>query len=135
LIGNKEELPHHWKEPVFLPIHKKGDKTGCSNYRGISLLSTLYRILSIILLSGLITYGDEIVGDHLCGFELNTSRTHQAIFVRYGRKGWEYNGTLYQLFIDFKKAYDSVRREVLYNVLIMFGIPRKLVGLIRNVFK
>jgi hypothetical protein len=44
---------------------------------------------------------------------------------------WEYNGTVHQLFIDFKKAYDSVRREALYNILIEFGIPRKLVGLIK----
>jgi hypothetical protein len=36
-----------------------------------------------------------------------------------------------QLFIDFKKAYDSVRREVLYNILIEFGIPQKLVRLIK----
>jgi sorting nexin-29 len=43
----------------------------------------------------------------------------------------EYNGTVHQLFIDFKKAYDSVRREILYNILIEFGIPRKLVGLIK----
>jgi hypothetical protein len=43
-------------------------------------------------------------------------------------KKWECNGTLHQLFIDFKKACNSVRREVLYNVLIVFGIPRKLVG-------
>jgi len=34
---------------------------------------------------------------------------------------------VHQLFIDFKKAYDSIRREVLYNILIEFGIPMKMV--------
>jgi hypothetical protein len=46
-------------------------------------------------------------------------------------KKWEYNGTVHQLFRDFKKAYNSVMREVLYNVLIEFGTPRKLAGLIK----
>jgi hypothetical protein len=36
-IWNKEELPQQWKEYVILPVHKKGDKTDCNNYRGISL--------------------------------------------------------------------------------------------------
>jgi hypothetical protein len=47
----------------------------------------------------------------------------------------DYNGTVHYLFIDFKKAYDSVRREVLYNILTEFGIPRKLVGLIEMCLK
>ena len=40
---------------------------------------------------------------------------------------------VHQLFIDFKKAYDSVRREVLYNILIEFGIPKKLVRLVKKI--
>jgi hypothetical protein len=46
-------------------------------------------------------------------------------------KKWEFNGTVHQLFIDFKKACDSAGREALYNILIEPGIPRKLVGLIK----
>ncbi|KAJ4430334.1 hypothetical protein ANN_22550 [Periplaneta americana] len=46
-------------------------------------------------------------------------------------KKWEYKGTVHQLFIDFKKAYDSVKREVLYDILMEFGIPKKLVRLIK----
>jgi hypothetical protein len=75
LIWNKEELPHQWKESIVVPIHKKGDKTDCSNYRGISLLSTSYKMLSNILLSMLIPYADEIIGDHQCGFRRNRSTT------------------------------------------------------------
>jgi hypothetical protein len=40
---------------------------------------------------------------------------------------------VHQLFIDFKKAYDSVRKEVLYNVLIEFGTHIKPVKLIKCV--
>jgi hypothetical protein len=71
LIWNKEELPHQWKESIVVPIHKKCDKTDCNNYRGISLLSTSYKILSNILLSRLTPYADEIIGDHQCGFRRN----------------------------------------------------------------
>jgi hypothetical protein len=46
-------------------------------------------------------------------------------------KKWEYNEAVHQPFIDFKKAYDPVRREVLYNILVEFGIPMKLVRLIK----
>jgi hypothetical protein len=52
-IWNKEELPDQWKESIIVLVYKKGDKTDYSNYRGISLLSTTYKILSNILLSRL----------------------------------------------------------------------------------
>jgi hypothetical protein len=40
-VWNKEKLSDQWKESIVVPVHKKGDKTDCSNYRGISLLSVL----------------------------------------------------------------------------------------------
>jgi hypothetical protein len=114
LIWNKEELLHQWEESIVIPIHKKGDKADCSNYRGISLLSTSYKILSNSLLSRLIPYADEIIGDHQCGFRRNRSTADQILYIRQiVEKNWEYNGTVQLLFIDFKKAYDSVRREAL----------------------
>jgi hypothetical protein len=51
-------------------------------------------------------------------------------FTRYWRKKWEYNETVHHLLVDFKKAYDSVTKEVLYNIHIEFGAPVKLVRLV-----
>jgi hypothetical protein len=130
-IWNKEQLPHQWKESIVVPNHKKGDKTDCSNYRGLSLPSTSYKILSNILLSRLTPYADKIIGDYQCGFQHNRSTDQIFCIWQVLEKKWEYNGTVHQLFIDFKTAYDSGRREVLYSILIEFGIPRKLVRLIK----
>jgi hypothetical protein len=96
------------------------------------LLSTSCKILSNILLASLTPYADEIIGARQCGFWCNRSTTDQIFYIRQIlEEKWECNGTVHQLFIHFKKAYDSVRGEVLYNILIEFGIPRKLDGLIK----
>ena len=102
-IWNREELPGKWKESVTVPIYNKTDKTDCTNYGSISLLPTAYKLLSSILKSKV--------------FCIRQIR---------GKKG-----ILHQLLIDFKKAYDSIRREAWYNILIEFGIPIKLVRLIK----
>jgi hypothetical protein len=130
-ILNKEELPGERKESIIVPINKKRDKTDCNNYRGISLLPTMYKIFSNLLLSRLIPYAEEIIGDHQSGFRRNRSTTDHIFCIRQIlEKKWEHNMAVHQLFTEFKKAYDSVRREALYNILIEFGIPKKLVRLI-----
>jgi hypothetical protein len=113
-------------------VYKKGDKTHCSNYCGISLVSTTYKILSNILLSTLTPYAEEIIGDHQCGFQRNRSTTVHIFCIRQIlEKKWQYNEVVHQLFVDFKKAYDSIRREILYNILIEFVISLKLVRLVK----
>ena len=94
--------------------------------------STTYKILSSILPLRSIPYAEDITGDHQCGIRHNRSTTdHIFCIQQLPDKKWEYNEAMHQLVIDFKKAYDSVRREVLYNILIECGIPLKLVRLIK----
>jgi hypothetical protein len=71
-------------QSLYLFIRRAID---CSNYRGISLLTTAYKILSNILLSRLTPHAEEITGDHQCGFRRNRSTTDLYFaFVEYLRK-------------------------------------------------
>ena len=54
---------------------------------------------------------------YLC---INLTTDHLFCIRQMLEKKWEYNEAVHQLFIDFKKAYDSVRREVLYNIIMAF---------------
>jgi hypothetical protein len=89
-------------------------------------------MLSHILLSRLSPYIGKIMGDHQCGFRCNILTTDQIFCIcQILEKKWDCNETVYQEFIDFKKAYDSVRREVLYSIFIEFGVLMKLVRVIK----
>ena len=78
----------------------------------------------------------KLSGDHQCGFRRERSTTDHIFCIRQILENkWKYNEEVHQLFTDFNKAYDSVRREVLYKILIEFGIPRKLVRLIKMSLK
>jgi hypothetical protein len=67
-----------------------------------------------VKLLGIISIGFNVTNQLLIRF---------IAFVRYWRK----NETVQQLFMDFKKAYDSDRRNVLYSILIEFGVPMELI--------
>jgi hypothetical protein len=81
-IWNKEELSEEWKESSSVPIYKEGDKTDCSNYRGMSLLSTTYKTLSNILLSRLTPYAEETIEHRQCGFRRDRSTTDHIFCFR-----------------------------------------------------
>jgi hypothetical protein len=77
---------------------------------------------------------EEITGDHQCGLRRKRSTTYLIFrFRQMLEKKWECNKAEHQLIINFNKAYESVRREILYNILTQFGIPIQFVRLIKNV--
>jgi hypothetical protein len=88
------------------------------------------KMLPNILCSRLTPPVDEIIRDHQCG--CNRSTTNQFFCVcQILEKKWDYNGIVQQVFMDFRKACDSVRSKELCNILIEFGIAIKLVRSIK----
>ena len=99
-IWNKEQLPEEGKASIILPVYGKGSNKDCNNYKGISLLSTPYKILSNILFSWLTPNGKENFCDHQCGFRRNRPTTDHVFCIRQIlEKKWEHNEALHHLLI------------------------------------
>ena len=95
-------------------------------------MSTTYKMLTNFLLSKLSPYLEEFLVIISVDFECNRSTTDHIFYIRQIlEKKWEYNKTVYYLFVDYNRAYDSVRMEFFYNILIEFGIHMKLARLIK----
>jgi hypothetical protein len=115
---------------LFTRNYKQLHRFQKSNYRGI--LSISCQILSNTLSSRLIPYVDEIIGNQLCGLTCSRSTTdHILCFSLILEQKWEFNETVLQLFIDFKKTYDSLRKEVLCKIHIESGVSMKQVRLFK----
>jgi hypothetical protein len=73
--------------------------------------SPSYKILSKILLARLTPYVNAVIGDHQCGFHHKRSTMDQIFYIQQIlEKKWKYNGMVHQLFVDFRKAHDSVKK-------------------------
>ena len=105
----------------------------CSKYRGSLLLNIVYKILSYILYDRLSEYTERIIGKYQCCFRKGKSMTNQ-IFTSSPimEKTVEYQIGVHHLFIEFKSAYDSIYREKLVCAMMEFGIPSKLIRVVKT---
>jgi len=135
-IWRDEKMLDDWKIGLIVPLFKKGDKMKCENYRGIMLLNVTYKILSNVLLERLKEYSEEILGEYQCSFRPQRSIRDQLFVVRQIlEKFYAHDIDLRLLFIDFKKAFDSINQEKLLESLVSFGIPRKIERLVKMILE
>ena len=128
------EVPQEWKDAIIKVLHKKIDRTECSNYRGLSLVAHAGKVLLKIVANRLGDFCEEagIFPEEQCGFRPQRS-TADLMFVvrRLQELGRTSNTSLDICFIDLAKAYDSVDRVLLWEVLARFGVPPRMVKVIR----
>lgn len=123
-IWRTRTVPKDWKNSVLVPIFKKGDKTDCRNYRGISLIDVAYKVLEAIILKRVRLSIDRHLRENQSGFRPGRSTVDQIFGLRRILElRWEYREPVIISFIDFKAAFDSVDHEAMYEILAMFGMP------------
>ncbi|CAI5942274.1 unnamed protein product [Closterium sp. NIES-65] len=128
-FAERDELPHSVSTAVTILLHKKGEKSELGNYRPITLLSTVYKIIAKVMASRLKAVLHEVISEDQYGFipgrQLADTVSVVADAIEAGANGKE---DWYLMMIDFQKAFDSISRDYLFGTLRKLGLPEDFVG-------
>ena len=131
-----EVPPKQWMKGLLRILPKKGDLSLPGNYRGIMLLETAYKIVSILLLNRLRPIAESLDHEQQCGFRPGRGCNDAVFTVKMAmKKRREHSKETWILFLDLVKAFDRVPRELLWQLLEKFGVPPKLVRLLKALHK
>ena len=127
--------PKVWPTSQIIPFPKKGDLSLATNYRGISLLSIAAKIYNKLILNRLIPKVDPLLRNNQNGFRAGRSTLSQILTLRrILEEGRNCNFDSIFIFIDFSKAFDSIDRDTMFEILELYGIPKQMVEAIRLLY-
>ncbi|BHF71757.1 hypothetical protein SprV_0401481700 [Sparganum proliferum] len=125
-----EVVPDDWGLGILVPILKKGDKTRCENYRGISLIDVAAKIFAIVLLRRFQAVCDSRTRPNQAGFRAGRGCADRIFTLR---RILEFRHSYQQptavCFVDFAAAFDSVHRESLWWIMVLDGVPAKIIAM------
>ncbi|BHF62728.1 hypothetical protein SprV_0200571400 [Sparganum proliferum] len=131
-----EVVPDDWGLGILVPILKKGDKTRCENYCGISLIDVAAKIFAIVLLRRFQAVRDSRTRPNQAGFRAGRGYADQIFTLR---RILEFRHSYQQpaavCFIDFAAAFDSVHCESLWRIMALDGVPAKIITMIKAYYR
>ena len=125
-----------WTKGCILPFPKKGDLGIAKNYRGITLTAIAAKVYNALLLNRIRPEVEKILRKNQNGFRRNRSTTSQILTVRRiveGVRAKNLEATL--LFVDFSKAFDSIHRGKMEQILLAYGLPKETVAAVMMLYK
>ena len=115
----------------ILPFTKKGDLRLAKNYQGITLTSIVAKIYNALLHNCIETKIENILRKNQNGFRRNQSMTSQILTIHWileGVRAKNQEATI--LFVNFTKAFDSIHRGKMEQILFAYGLPKETVAAI-----
>ena len=132
----KEEIPQQWKQGLIIKIPKKGDLSLCTNWRGITLLNTINKILAIIIQHRISEALEPVLRKEQAGFRYGRSCVDHINSLRIIiEQSVELQSPLYLLFVDFERAFDTLSHSRMWTILENYGIPTKIINLIQDLYR
>lgn len=129
-------IPDEWGVSEVISLFKKGDRGNCENYRGISLLNIIYKIYVKIINNRIKTISEVLLKEEQSGFRKGRSCSDNVFSIkRILEKRREVNLETHIAFIDFEKAFDSVVRNKLWDIMYKNGYPKHLVETVKSLYK
>ena len=117
-----------WRNAISVPVPKKGDLSICDNSRGVALLDVWGKVFARVVQGRLRVVGEENLSDSQCGFRKHWGTIDMVFSAKQlVEKTREHVSKGFLVFVDQKKAYDSVPRKNMWKVLSKYGIPDKMV--------
>ena len=134
LILETGNIPDQLKQACIVVIYKKGDKMNCNNYRPISLLSNIYKLFISIIAD--IIKNDLCLPQSQAAYQPGRNTIEQILCIeQLIEKSLEFNKPLHIAFIDFKKAFDSIKLPSLWSLLESTPIDKAYIELLKLTYE
>ena len=135
LIWEAEEVPGDWRRGATVKLPKEGNLSDCNNWRGITLLSIPGKVFCSVLLNRLREHVDSRLREEQVGVRKGRSCSEQIFTLStIIEQSLEYQTPLIINFIDFKKAFDSIHRELLWKISKLYGVPDKSINISNTLY-
>ena len=130
-------VPESWCSGVIHPIFKSGDVNDANNYRGITVTSVLAKLFAMVLETRMSQWTEDraLRADGQAGFRKDHRTTDHVFIMRtLIQNAKKSRKKLYCCFVDFKKAFDSVPRTRLWEVLSDIGISGEILSCLQSIY-
>ena len=135
ILAGTMQSPASWKHSVISVIHKSGDAAQPQNYRPICIIPVLYKLFSKLMYKRLYPILDKAQCKDQAGFRNRFSTVdHMFVFQMLQEKSEEFNLNTWVAAIDFKKAFDSIKQDYLWQALKDQNVPTAYVSVLRNLY-